>query len=93
MPGLWTDVAHSIPLAGSADGDLSDIFPRLPGMKRASDVSQNASYPMLVWYLYECHGDRRLLKAAELSGHSPGCSESPACKHVLLDATLKQTYN
>ena len=62
MPDLWTGFAHSIQLAGSASGDLCDIVPRLPGMKRRSDVSQNASYPMLIWYLYECHGDERLLE-------------------------------
>jgi alpha-L-rhamnosidase len=62
MPGLWTDVARSIPLAGSENGDLSDIVPRLPGMHRDSDVSQNAAYPMLIWYLYQCHDDRRLLE-------------------------------
>ena len=62
MPGLWTDVARSIPLAGSENGDLSDIVPRLPGMNRQSDVSQNAAYPMLVWYLYQCHGDERLIE-------------------------------
>jgi len=62
MPSLWTDVARSIPLAGSENGDLSDIVPRLPGMHRQSDVSQNAAYPMLVWYLYQCHGDERLLE-------------------------------
>lgn len=31
-------------------------------MKRKSDVSQNASYPMLIWYLYQCYGDERLLE-------------------------------
>ncbi|MDA7880621.1 glycoside hydrolase family 78 protein, partial [Mariniblastus sp.] len=62
IPNLWTDVARSIPLAGSENGDLSDIVPRLPGMNRQSDVSQNAAYPMLVWYLYQCHGDERLLE-------------------------------
>ena len=62
MPNLWTDVARSIPLAGSENGDLSDIVPRLPGMNRQSDVSQNAAYPMLVWYLYQCHDDQRLLE-------------------------------
>ena len=62
MPDLWMGFAHSIQLAGSADGDLSDVVPRLPGMKRGSDVSQNASYPMLIWYLYECYGDERLLE-------------------------------
>ena len=62
MPNMWTDIAHSIPLAGSDDGDLSDIVPRLPGMKRKSDVSQNAAYPMLVWYLYQCHGDKGLVE-------------------------------
>jgi len=62
MPELWTGFARSIQLAGSANGDLSDVVPRLPGMKRQSDVSQNASYPMLIWYLYECYGDERLLE-------------------------------
>ena len=62
LPALWTDVARSIPLAGSENGDLSDIVPRLPGMRRQSDVSQNAAYPMLVWYLHQCHGDKRLLE-------------------------------
>jgi len=61
-PSLWTDVARSIPLAGSANGDLSDVVPRLPGMNRESDVSQNAAYPMLVWYLYQCHDDKRLIE-------------------------------
>ena len=61
-PNLWTEVAWSIPLAGSENGDLSDIVPRLPGMNRQSDVSQNAAYPMLVWYLYQCHGDERLIE-------------------------------
>jgi len=61
MPDLWTSFAHSVQLAASGNGDLSDIVPRLPGMKRGSDVSQNASYPMLIWYLYECYGDERLL--------------------------------
>ncbi|MBT3201973.1 MAG: family 78 glycoside hydrolase catalytic domain [Phycisphaerales bacterium] len=62
MPSLWTDVARSIPLAGSENGDLSDIVPRLPGMNRQSDVSQNAAYPMLIWNLYQCHSDKRLLE-------------------------------
>jgi alpha-L-rhamnosidase len=62
MPDLWTRVARDIQLASSDSGDLSDMVPILPGMKRPSDVSQNASYPMLIWYLYECHGDERLLE-------------------------------
>jgi len=61
-PRLWTEVAWSIPLAGSENGDLSDIVPRLPGMNRQSDVSQNAAYPMLVWYLHQCLGDERLIE-------------------------------
>jgi alpha-L-rhamnosidase len=62
MPQLWTRFARDIQLGGSDNGDLSDIVPVLPGMKRQSDVSQNASYPMLIWHLYECHGDERLLQ-------------------------------
>jgi len=49
-------------LGASADGDLSDVVPVFPGMKRDTDVSQNASYPMLIWNLYENYGDNRLLE-------------------------------
>ena len=62
MPTMWTEIARSVPLAGSDNGDLSDIVPRVPGMHRQSDVSQNAAYPMLIWYLYQCHGDKRLVE-------------------------------
>jgi len=62
MPNMWTEIAHSIPLAGSENGDLADIVPHLPGMKRESDISQNGAYPMLVWYLYQCHGDKGLVE-------------------------------
>jgi alpha-L-rhamnosidase len=62
MPELWTRFARDIQLTSSDSGDLSDMVPILPGMKRESDVSQNASYPMLIWHLYECYGDQRLLE-------------------------------
>ena len=62
MPDLWVRIARNIQLGGSENGDLSDIVPVLPGMKRESDVSQNGAYPMLIWYLYQCYGDERLLK-------------------------------
>ncbi|HWS00905.1 MAG TPA: family 78 glycoside hydrolase catalytic domain [Prolixibacteraceae bacterium] len=61
MPELWLREAREIQLGSSGNGDLSDVVPVLPGMKRESDVSQNAAYPMLIWYLYECYGDRQLL--------------------------------
>jgi len=62
MPALWFREARNIQLGSSGNGDLSDVVPVLPGMKRESDVSQNAAYPMLIWYLYECYGDRQLLE-------------------------------
>jgi len=62
MPGLWLREARNIQLGSSGNGDLSDVVPILPGMKRESDVSQNGAYPMLIWYLYECYGDRQLLE-------------------------------
>jgi len=61
MPDLWLREARNIQLGSSGNGDLSDVVPVLPGMKRESDVSQNAAYPMLIWYLYECYGDRQIL--------------------------------
>ena len=62
MPDIWTRFAREVQLGSSENGDLSDIVPVLPGMQRESDVSQNSSYPMLIWYLYESHGDQRLLE-------------------------------
>ena len=62
MPDLWLREARNIQLGSSENGDLSDVAPVLPGMKRESDVSQNGAYPMLIWYLYECYGDRQLLE-------------------------------
>jgi len=65
MPALWTGFLRMIQLAGTPDGDLSDIVPNLPGSRRQSDVSQTAAYPMLVWYLHRCHDDQRLLEEHE----------------------------
>lgn len=62
MPDLWLREARNIQLGSSPNGDLSDVVPVLPGMKRESDVSQNGAYPMLIWYLYECYGDRQILE-------------------------------
>ena len=62
MPDFWTGYARMIQLGASADGDLSDVVPVFPGKRRDSDVSQNASYPMLIWNLYENFGDHRLLE-------------------------------
>jgi alpha-L-rhamnosidase len=62
MPDLWARNARNIQMGRSDNGDLSDIVPVLPGMKRESDVSQNASYPMLIWYLYQCYGDESQLE-------------------------------
>ncbi len=61
MPDLWLREARNIQLGSSRNGDLSDVVPILPGMVRESDVSQNGAYPMLIWYLYACYGDRQLL--------------------------------
>jgi alpha-L-rhamnosidase len=62
MPDLWLREARNIQLGSSGNGDLSDVVPVLPGMKRESDVSQNGAYPMLIWYLYQCYGDRQFLE-------------------------------
>lgn len=62
MPNLWTKVARDIQLGSSDKGFLSDIVPVPPDMQRDFDVSQNGNYPMLIWYLYQCYGDERLIQ-------------------------------
>jgi len=62
MPNLWTKVARDIQLGSSDKGFLSDIVPVPPGMQRDFDVSQNGNYPMLIWYLYQCYSDERLIQ-------------------------------
>jgi len=61
MPNLWIQSARNMQLGSFDDGYLSDIVPLLPGMRRAPDASLSVNYPMLIWYLYHCYDDRRLL--------------------------------
>jgi alpha-L-rhamnosidase len=62
-PKLWTKFARDIQLGSSDNGSLSDIVPLLPNLgRRGFDVSQNANYAMLLWYLYQCYDDQRLLE-------------------------------
>jgi alpha-L-rhamnosidase len=73
LPRFWDKYAEDIRLTARDDGSISDVSPVFPGMVRSPDVSQNANYPMLIWYLYQIYDDRRLLE-----NHYPvikGCTD------------------
>ncbi|MBM3748903.1 MAG: hypothetical protein FJW34_24310, partial [Acidobacteria bacterium] len=49
-----------------ADGSLTDTVPHRRG-RRPADPAWGAAYPLIAWYLYLHHGDRRILQE-----HYPG---------------------
>jgi len=61
MPNLWTKAARDIKQGAAKDGTLLCVVPRVPDIKLRWDNTMCGNYPMLVWYLYQCYDDQRLL--------------------------------
>ena len=71
MPLFWDKWLRDIRLAQDEKGQIPDIAPYYaaigdaggeePGKFR-SDAAWGGNYPILVWYLYQYYGDRRLLE-------------------------------
>ncbi len=62
MPILWTKFARDILHSSTDNGSISDIVPVFPSMRTDPDAAMGTNYPMLVWYLYQCYHDERLLE-------------------------------
>jgi len=71
MPLFWTKWLKDIKSAQDEKGQIPDIAPNYVNPGAASDVQPSkfigdpawgGNYPILVWYLYQYYGDKRLLK-------------------------------
>jgi len=71
MPLFWTKWLKDIKSAQDENGQIPDIAPNYVNPGAASDVEPGkfvgdpawgGNYPILVWYLYQYYGDRRLLE-------------------------------
>jgi len=61
MPNLWTKYARDILHSSTDKGSISEIVPDFPSFWRSPDASMGINYPMLIWYMYHCYDDERLL--------------------------------
>ncbi len=61
MPLFWTKWLNDIKNTQDQNGWISDWAPNFPGVHRQADASQSGNYPLLVWYLYQYYGDKRIL--------------------------------
>ncbi len=65
MPRFWTKWLRDIADAQRPNGAVPDVCPSYPGER--SDPAWGGNYPLLVWYLHQYYGDRRILEE-----HYPG---------------------
>ncbi|MBN2024989.1 MAG: family 78 glycoside hydrolase catalytic domain [Pirellulales bacterium] len=63
MPQFWMKFLRDVQCAQRADGVIPDVVPAYPKKNRKTgDPAWAGNYPLVTWYLYQCHGDRRLLE-------------------------------
>jgi alpha-L-rhamnosidase len=61
MPLFWTKWLSDIADAQGEHGEVPDIAPNYV-RREDPDPAWGGNYPILVWYLYQYYGDRRILK-------------------------------
>jgi alpha-L-rhamnosidase len=60
MPSFWTKWLRDIADSQDADGRVPDVCPAYFGV--VWDAAWGGNYPLLVWYLYQCYDDSRILE-------------------------------
>jgi len=64
MPRFWTKWLRDAQYAQHADGVMPDVVPAYPPKARKTgDPAWAGNFPLVVWYLYQYYGDRRLLES------------------------------
>ena len=63
MPQFWTKWLRDVQCAQHRDGVIPDVVPAYPLKGRTTgDPAWAGNYPLVVWYVYQSTGDRRLLE-------------------------------
>jgi alpha-L-rhamnosidase len=64
MPRFWTKWLRDAQYAQHADGVVPDVVPAYPLKgRKTGDPAWAGNYPLVVWYVYQYYGDRRLLES------------------------------
>jgi alpha-L-rhamnosidase len=61
MAAFYTNFLRNIADIQGSDGSLTDTVPHKYG-RRPADPAWGSAYPLILWYMYEYYGDRRLLE-------------------------------
>ncbi|MBN1342088.1 MAG: family 78 glycoside hydrolase catalytic domain [Phycisphaerae bacterium] len=62
MPRFWTKWLRDVQVVQHADGVVPDVVPAYPLKgRKTGDPAWAGNYPLVVWYVYQDFGDRRLL--------------------------------
>src|SRR5262249_6875693 len=61
MAAFYTNFLRQIRDIQGPDGTVTDTVPHKYG-RRPADPAWGSAYPLLVWYMYEQYGDRRILQ-------------------------------
>ena len=63
IPRFWTKYLGDAQCAQHADGVIPDVIPAYPQKgRKTGDPAWAGNYPLVVWYVYQYYGDRRLLE-------------------------------
>ncbi|MCX7425518.1 MAG: family 78 glycoside hydrolase catalytic domain [Planctomycetia bacterium] len=63
IPRFWTKFLGDAQCAQHPDGVIPDVVPAYPCKGRTTgDPAWAGNYPLVVWYVYQYYGDRRLLE-------------------------------
>ena len=62
MPAFYTNFLRDIRDSQEADGSVPDTVPRARFARGAADPAWGSAYPLIVLYIYQRYGDRRVLE-------------------------------
>ncbi len=63
MPRFWVKWLRDVQVAQHPDGVVPDVIPAYPLKgRKTGDPAWAGNYPLVVWYVYQYFGDRRLLE-------------------------------
>ncbi len=62
MPAFYTNFLRDIRDSQEADGSVPDTVPRARFARGAADPAWGSAYPLIVLYMYQRYGDRRVLE-------------------------------
>lgn len=86
IPRYWTKFLRDAQYAQHPDGVIPDVVPAYPLKgRKTGDPAWAGNYPLLVWYVYQVYGDRRLLETHYPSMKRWGAHLTSIAKNDLIE--------